>query len=100
MRLAKGVAADDERNRFFVVHGHAGEGFADVARRARGVGIAVGSLGIHVDETHLDGGKGVSQFTIATVALVAAEPRLFQDPNRCQHRAPRCPHGRRRSRRS
>ncbi len=29
--LAEGVPAGDERDRLFVVHGHAGEGLADVA---------------------------------------------------------------------
>ena len=39
--LAEGVAADDERDRLLVVHRHAGERLADVARRGERIGVAV-----------------------------------------------------------
>ena len=79
MGLAEGVAAGDECHGLFVVHGHAGEGLADVACRASGVGVAVRAFGVHVDQAHLHGGKRIGQFAIAAVALVA-EPRGLGTP--------------------
>jgi hypothetical protein len=42
--LAEGVAAGDQRDGLLVVHRHAGEGLADVARRCERVGLAVRAL--------------------------------------------------------
>jgi hypothetical protein len=53
--FAEGVATSDERHGFFVIHGHAGEGFADVARGGFGIGVAVGAFGVHIDQAHLHG---------------------------------------------
>jgi hypothetical protein len=58
--LAEGVAAGDERDGLLVVHRHAGEGLADVARRGERIGVAVGALGVDVDQAHLHGGERVS----------------------------------------
>ena len=77
--FAEGVAACDEGDRFLIVHRHAGEGFADIVRRGKGIGIAVRSLGIHIDEPHLHGGEGILEFPSLTVALVA-EPFGFGTP--------------------
>ena len=41
--------------------------------------MAVGTFGIDIDESHLHGGEGVLQFTVAGVALVA-EPLGFRAP--------------------
>jgi hypothetical protein len=46
VRLAEGVAAGDERDGFFVVHRHAGEGLAHIAARSHRVGVAVGPSGL------------------------------------------------------
>ena len=73
------MAAGDEGDGFFVVHGHAGEGFADVAGGAERVGLAVGAFGVDVDEAHLDGGEGGFEFAVAGVAFVA-EPGGFGAP--------------------
>ena len=48
--LAEGVAAGDEGHGLLVVHRHAGEGLADVTRRGQRIRIAVGALGVHVDQ--------------------------------------------------
>ena len=53
--FAKGVASGRQRHGFFVVHCHAGEGFADVARRRQRVGVAIWAFRIHVDQAHLHG---------------------------------------------
>ena len=69
--LAERVAAGNERNGLFVVHRHAGEGFADIPRRGERIGIAVGAFRIHVNQTHLNGAERIVKFTIAFVAFVA-----------------------------
>ena len=78
--LAKSVAAGDERHGFFIVHGHARKGVADVARGSEGVGVAVRAFGVHIDQAHLHGGQRVGQIALAAVALVAAEPGRFSAP--------------------
>ena len=85
--LAEGVAAGDESDGFLVIHGHAGEGFADVARGCDGVGVAVGTFGVDIDKAHLDGGKGIGQLAVATVAFIA-EPGRFRTPVGIQLRLP------------
>ena len=77
--LAEGVSAGHQRHRLFVIHGHAGEGLADVARRSDRVGLAVRPLRVDVDQAHLDGGQRVFQHTVAAVALVA-QPLAFRPP--------------------
>ena len=68
--LAEGVSSGDEGNGLFVIHGHAGEGLADIPRRGDGIRISIRSFGIHVDQAHLDGGERILQVTVAGVALV------------------------------
>ncbi len=70
MRLAEGVAAGGERHRLVVVHGHAGEGLADVAARGDRVRIAVRSFRVHVDQAHLHRGKRVLEIALARIAAV------------------------------
>ena len=67
--LAEGVAADDERDGFFVVHGHAAEGVADVVRGLDRIGIAVGTFGVHVDEAHLHRGERILEVARVDVAI-------------------------------
>ena len=71
MALAEGVSASDQRDGLLVVHGHPGEGLANVSARSDRVRIAVGSLRIHVDQTHLDGTERNFEIPITGVALVA-----------------------------
>ena len=73
------MAAGDERDGLFVVHRHAGERFANVAGGGDGIGVSVGSLGVHVDETHLNGAEWVVELAVAGVALVA-QPRALGTP--------------------
>jgi hypothetical protein len=68
--LAKGVAAGDEGDGLFVVHGHAGEGLAHIAAGGHRVRVAVRAFGVHVDQAHLHGGQGVLELTVAAVAAV------------------------------
>src|SRR6185436_13597095 len=64
---------------FFVVHGHAGESFADVSRRGDGIGVAVRTFRVHIDQTHLHRSKRILEIAIAGVTLVA-QPCVFRTP--------------------
>ena len=79
MGLAEGVAAGDQRDGLLVVHRHPAERLADVAGRLERVGLAVGALGVDVDEAHLDGAELVGQLAVAAVALVA-QPGVLGTP--------------------
>src|SRR4029077_8167992 len=39
--FAEGMAAGNQRDRFFVIHGHTAEGFANVSGRCYGIGLAI-----------------------------------------------------------
>ena len=77
--LAEGVAAGDQRHGLLVVHRHAGEGLADVARRGERIGIAVRAFRIDVDQAHLHGAERIGELALAAVALVA-EPLALRAP--------------------
>ena len=79
VRLAEGVPAGDQRHGFLVVHRHAPERLADVARRRHRIGRAVRPLGIDVDEPHLHRAERSGQLAVAAVALVA-EPGVLRAP--------------------
>src|SRR6202012_3943264 len=57
--LAEGVAAGDKGDGLFVVHGHAGEGLADVLGGGDGVRLEVGAFGVHGDEAHVGCADGL-----------------------------------------
>jgi hypothetical protein len=81
--LAEGVAAGDQGHGFLVVHGHAGEGVADVARGRDRVAIAVRAFGVDVDQAHLHGGQRVLEVALAAVAAVGSgwgQPFLLGTP--------------------
>ena len=65
MGLAEGVAAGDERDGLLVVHRHPRERLADVAGRGEGARLAVGALGVDVDEAHLDRAERVLELAVA-----------------------------------
>lgn len=82
--FAEGVAAGNQRHGFFVVHRHAGEGFADVACRSDRIGVAVRAFRVDVDQAHLHCGQWVLKVAIARVAAVLTaaqfQPDLFRAP--------------------
>src|SRR5205085_12679778 len=77
--LAEGVAADDERNRLLVVHRHAAEGLANVARGGLRIRFAARPFGIDVDEAHLHGAERFGEVPVTAVTLVS-EPRVLGTP--------------------
>ena len=79
MGFAKGVAAGNQRDRFFVVHRHPAEGFANVPSRRKGIRLAVRPFRIHIDQTHLHGSEGIRKITVAAVALIR-QPLAFGAP--------------------
>ncbi len=58
---------------------HAGEGLTHIAARSHGVGVAVGTFGVHIDQAHLHGSQRILQIAVAAVALVA-QPGVFVAP--------------------
>ena len=77
--LAEGVAAGDEGHRLLVVHGHALEGLADEPGRQLRVRVAVGPLGVHVDQAHVVGAERSLQLALGVVTLIV-EPLLLGAP--------------------
>ena len=54
MARAEGMPAGNQSHGFFVVHGHARKGFADVPARGNRVRIAIRAFGVYVNQTHLN----------------------------------------------
>ncbi len=79
MGLAERVTAGDQRHGLLVVHRHAAERLADVARRGHRIGVAVGAFGVDVDQAHLHRTQRVGELTIAAVPLVL-EPHPLGTP--------------------
>src|SRR5204863_6912520 len=77
--LAERVPAGNERNGLLVIHRHASERFADIARRGDWVGLSIGPLRIHVNQSHLNSGERIIELTIAAVALVP-QPGALRPP--------------------
>ena len=77
--LTERVTAGDQCHGLLVVHRHAAERLADVARRGHGVGVAVRAFGVDVDQAHLHRAERVGEFTVAAVALVF-EPHPLGTP--------------------
>ena len=81
------MVAGNQRDRFFIIHRHAGEGLADIAGRRDGIRISIGPLRIYVNETHLNRAQGVVQLAVARVAFVS-QPLVFGPPENVFRRFP------------
>ena len=79
MALAEGMAAGDKCDGFFVIHRHAGKGFANVTTRGERVRLAIRAFRVDVNQAHLHGGQRVFQNAVARVALVI-QPSFFSAP--------------------
>src|SRR5690606_40030826 len=80
VRFTEGVTTGDQGDGFFIIHTHAAEGFADVARGEQRVGVAARAFRVHVDQTHLSGAKRASQFAVTAEAAGVTEPFTFRAP--------------------
>jgi len=79
VRFTEGVTSGDQGNRLLVVHRHAGECLANVARGGERIRLAIRPFGIHVDQAHLHRAEWVGELPLAAVALVS-EPRVLGPP--------------------
>src|SRR5207302_6425969 len=77
--FAERVPAGNERNGLLVIHRHASERFADIACRSDWVGLSIGPLRIHINQSHLNSGERIIELAIAFVALVP-QPRALRPP--------------------
>ena len=96
--LAERVAACDQGDGLLVVHGHPAERLADVVGREQRVGIAARTLGVDVDQPHLDGAERTGQLRVRRCS--ARRPARCPPLPRRSPRAPKRPRARTRSRRS
>src|SRR5208283_2746762 len=77
--FAEGVTTGDERNRLFVVHGHASESLADIPGRRDRIRVAVRAFRIDVDQPHLHGSERIFEVPVAGVAVVI-QPLVLRTP--------------------
>src|SRR5258708_6521847 len=77
--FAERVPAGNERNGLLVIHRHASERLADIACRGDWIGLSIGPLRIHINQSHLNSGERIIELTIAAVALVP-QPRALGPP--------------------
>ena len=79
VRLAEGVSAGNEGNRFLIIHRHALERLANVPCCRERVRVGVRPLRVHVDQAHVVGANGSLEFSVVAVALVS-EPLALRPP--------------------
>src|SRR6202030_1704047 len=77
--FAERMPARNERNGLLVIHCHASERFADIACRSDWIGLSIGPLRIHINQSHLNSGERIIELTITAVALVP-QPRALRPP--------------------
>ena len=70
MPFPKGMATGNESNSLCIIHGHTTERLANVLCGKLRVGRPVGAFGIHINKTHLNGGKRVIEFALSRVTLI------------------------------
>src|SRR6187200_3387512 len=78
--LAEGVAAGDQRDRLFVIHRHAGEGFADIPGSRDRIRLPLRAFWIHVDQAHLHGSERIFEIALTGISLVSTQPGLLGAP--------------------
>ena len=79
MGFAKRMTAGNQSHGFFVIHGHAIERFANVLSRGKRIRLAVWSLWVHVDQSHLNSGERILKLPVSRVTLVS-QPLAFGSP--------------------
>ena len=71
MCLAESMTSSGECNGLLVIHRHPRESFANILGTGEWVGVAVRTLRIHINQTHLNRGKGMGEIALTTVPAVA-----------------------------
>ena len=84
----KSVAACDQCDGFFVVHGHARESLADILRCRQRIRLAFRAFGVHINEAHRRRAQGICQIAITRIAFLRPHPGRFQSPVDVQVRFP------------
>ncbi len=73
MGLADGMTAAGQRSGFFVIHGHPTKGFAHVQCSQHRIRFAIDTLGVDVDQPHVNRGQrvlhGFGHFKITIAVL-------------------------------
>src|SRR5271163_1885235 len=77
--LAEAVPARDQCHRLFIVHRHATECLANIARGGDRIWIAIRPFRVDIDQTHLHRSERILQIAVAIVPLVR-EPLAFGAP--------------------
>ena len=79
VRFAESVTAGDQRDRFFIVHRHAGESLADISCGSDRIGISVRPFWINVNQSHLHRREGLLKLSVAGVSFII-QPSRFLTP--------------------
>ena len=78
--FAEGVAARDERHRFFVIHRHTGERLPNIPGSRDRIRVAVRAFRIDVNQTHLHGSERIFQIPLSGIAFVTTQPGFLNTP--------------------
>ena len=76
--FTKGMSASNEGDRFLVIHPHATKGLTNLFSRGERIRVTVRTLGVHIDQTHLNGRKRVIKLTIIVTFL--GQPLALRPP--------------------
>ena len=79
--FAKGVPACNQRNRLLVIHRHTPKSFANIVRGENRVGVAIRTLWVHVDETHLHRSQPFTELASFGIALISQHFCLWTPVN-------------------
>jgi len=77
--FTKGVPAGDQRDGLFVVHGHTGESLTNIMSRSGWDRFTVRPFRVHINQSHLHGGKRIFEIPVTCISLVA-EPGILAAP--------------------
>ena len=70
MPFPEGMTAGNEGDSFCVVHGHTTERLSNILCGELWVGRPIRAFRIHINETHLNGGKRIIEFALSRVTLI------------------------------
>src|SRR6202045_5390517 len=80
VRLAKGVAARNQGNGFFVIHRHATESLTNILDRCNWIRLAFRAFRVDVNQPHGGRSERIFEIAFAGVALVSTQPSGLRTP--------------------